>query len=222
MYTYLSLSSWKLPFPITNSCSTHISKSLATLIFTWYPIHSSLYSGTPLANSFQNSSRSFSARPVCTNKRPTFPTHPNPYPHSLEDTSFHSTTLFTIHSLNNSATPSSRSSPFNPRHYLSPHTTPILRFLRSSSHTKPIHPSPSYQTYIQSHTFCSLLYYNHSHSKTPQAQLVFGEKLISPQLPLFHVVSEEFQYKGGDSPRPVPFTTHREYIGTILFWGRWC
>ena len=36
--------------------------------------------------------------------------------------------------------------------------------------TKPIHPSPSYQTYIQSHSFCSLLNYTHAHSTTPQLE----------------------------------------------------
>ena len=56
--------------------------------------------------------------------------------------------------------------------------------LSFSSHTKPIHPSPSYQTYIQPHSFCSLSNYTHAHSTTPQ--LEFGERLISPPLPFFH------------------------------------
>ena len=52
-----------------------------------------------------------------------------------------------------------------------------------------LYPSPSYQTYIQSHSFCSLSNYTHAHSTTPQ--LEFGERLISPPLPFFHAVSEE-------------------------------
>ena len=88
------------------------------------------------------------------------------------------------------------------------------------SHTKPTHPSPFYQTNIQSHTFCSLLYYNPTHSNT--TQLEFREKLTSPQLPLFRAVSEEFYTGGGDSqsPRPVSFSRllqHAENTLTLFF-----
>ena len=51
----------------------------------------------------------------------------------------------------------------------------------------------------QSHSFCSPLNYTHAHSTTPQ--LEFGERLISPPLPFFHVVSEEnFTEEGIPSP----------------------
>ena len=98
----------------------------------------------------------------------------------------------------------------------------LCLFLSAPSHTKPMHPSPSYKTYIHSHTFCSLSYYNHAHSKAPQ--LEFGEKLIFTQLPLLCVVSEEFSMGGvGDSqsPRPIPFSCllrHTENTLALLLW----
>ena len=82
---------------------------------------------------------------------------------------------------------------------------------------KPIHPSPSYQTYIQSHSFCSLLNYTHAHSTTPQ--LEFGERLISPPLPFFHAVSEENSTEEG-IPSPLAPSLLVAFYDTQRI--RWC
>ena len=87
--------------------------------------------------------------------------------------------------------------PFQPqRHYLSPHQMPLLLFLSFSSHTRSIHPT--------SHLLLSIVLQPRTF-KDP-ATRVWGE--VSPQLPLFLAVSEEFHTGGGGGfsvPLPHPF-----------------
>ena len=93
----------------------------------------------------------------------------------------------------------------------------ILLSFRALFTTKPIHPSPSYQTYIQSHSFCSLSNYTHAHSTTPQ--LEFGERLISQPLPFFHAVSEENSTEEG-IPSPLAPSLLVAFYDTQRI--RWC